>query len=73
MNDLMPLLARDRYTDVEWEISSAGLCDEVVEYGMYPGRIVHCKQPSSPGIGRCCSSSSAFPSISLRDGAGATN
>lgn len=45
---LQPLLDRDRYTDDEWALSSAGRCDEVTEYGMYPGRVVHCGKPSSP-------------------------
>lgn len=48
MTDLQPLLARDRYTDAEWELSSAGLCDEVTEFGVYPGRVEHCGYPASP-------------------------
>ncbi len=49
MAELMPLLARNRYSDEEWELSSSGRCDEVVESGMYMGRIVHCGKPSDPG------------------------
>jgi hypothetical protein len=47
--DLYPLLDRDRYNDDEWALASAGLCDWVIEYGMYPGRVVHCGQPADPG------------------------
>jgi hypothetical protein len=55
--DLQPLLDRDRYTDEEWALSSAGLCDEVIEYGMHPGRIVHCGERSSPvSVYRLCAS-----------------
>ncbi len=48
MTNLQPLLARNRYTDEEWALASSGLCDWVTEYGMYPGRVVHCGKPSSP-------------------------
>lgn len=47
MSDLQPLLARNRYTDEEWDMASNGLCDWVVESGMYP-RVVWCRRPSSP-------------------------
>lgn len=45
VRDLQPLLARDRYTDEEWELSSAGLCDAYV--ANYP-RDEWCGAPSSP-------------------------
>jgi hypothetical protein len=44
--DLWPLLDRDRYTDEEWELSSAGLCDVVTD-DTY-GTITRCGAPSSP-------------------------
>ncbi len=47
MPELQPLLDRGRYTDEEWELSSAGLCDTVIEYGNGRG-VVHCGQPASP-------------------------
>lgn len=46
--DLMPLLARGRYTDEEWEYASSGRCDWITEMGMVPGRIVRCGHPSDP-------------------------
>jgi len=43
--DLQPLLARERYSDEEWKLSSAGLCDVVIESGMGP-YVKYCEQPS---------------------------
>lgn len=45
--DLMPLLARDRYSDEEWKYASSGRCDWVTESGMTPW-IKRCGKPSSP-------------------------
>jgi hypothetical protein len=45
MTDLQPLLARNRYTDEEWALSSAGKCDWLT--ATYPG-LEWCEQPSSP-------------------------
>lgn len=45
MTGLQPLLARDRYSDHEWELSSAGLCDWYV--ANYP-RDEWCGRPSDP-------------------------
>jgi hypothetical protein len=42
---LQPLLARNRYTDEEWEYASAGRCDWVV--ATYP-RLERCGEPSDP-------------------------
>jgi hypothetical protein len=47
MSPLFPLLARDRYSDEEWALSSTGHCDWVIETGTGP-RVVHCDKPSSP-------------------------
>ncbi len=47
MGDLQPLLARDRYSDDEWALASAGRCDWETELGMHP-RILRCGKPSSP-------------------------
>jgi hypothetical protein len=44
---LQPLLSRDRYTDEEWALSKAGLCNEPVEFGNGRG-VIHCKQPTDP-------------------------
>lgn len=45
--NFQPLLARDRYSDEEWQYASSGLCDRETEFGMHP-RIVRCGKPSSP-------------------------
>jgi hypothetical protein len=47
MSDLQPLLSRDRYSDEEWALSKAGLCDWDVEFGNGRG-VIHCKKPSDP-------------------------
>lgn len=46
---LQPLLARSRYTDEEWALASEGKCSWETEFGMFPGRVVHCEQPAHPG------------------------
>lgn len=43
--NLQPLLARNRYSDEEWALSSAGRCD--VEVANYP-RVQRCGLPSDP-------------------------
>lgn len=48
MSASQPLLARGRYTDVEWEYASSGRCDREVEYGNGRG-IIRCGRPSDPG------------------------
>lgn len=45
MSPLQPLLARDRYTDEEWEYASSGRCG--MDVANYP-RLEHCGQPSDP-------------------------
>lgn len=47
--NLQPLLTRNRYTDKEWALASAGLCDRFVESDTVAGRAVRCEQPSDPG------------------------
>lgn len=44
---LYPLLDRGRYTDEEWELASAEMCNWVSQFG-FRGRWVHCGQPSDP-------------------------
>jgi hypothetical protein len=44
---LMPLLARNRYTDDEWALATAGRCGWEAESGMRP-TVVRCRKPSSP-------------------------
>lgn len=46
MRDLYPLLARNRYTDVEWEYASSGRCG--MDVANYPS-LEHCGRPSDPG------------------------
>jgi hypothetical protein len=45
MSDLQPLLARSRYSDKEWHLASAGLCDW--NTANYP-RMEWCEKPSDP-------------------------
>lgn len=48
MSALRPLLDRDRYTDDEWALASAGRCDWITESGAWV-RIARCGKPSDPG------------------------
>lgn len=45
VSNLQPLLARNRYTDEEWALSSTGRCDWLT--ATYP-RMEWCGQPSDP-------------------------
>lgn len=45
MCDLQPLLARDRYSDEEWELVSSGRCG--MDVANYP-QLEHCGRPSDP-------------------------
>lgn len=45
MSDLFPLLARDRYTDEEWELASSGRCSQ--NTASYP-RLTWCGEASDP-------------------------
>ncbi len=45
MSELMPLLARNRYSDEEWEYASSGRCDW--ETANYP-RLQRCGVASDP-------------------------
>lgn len=46
VNALQPLLARDRYSDEEWGLASAGLCG--MDVANYPD-LEHCRELSSSG------------------------
>jgi hypothetical protein len=45
MTTLQPLLSRDRYSDPEWELASAGKCNW--DIANYP-HITRCGKPSDP-------------------------
>jgi len=46
VTNLQPLLSRDRYTDEEWGLTSAGRCSWNTAFGT--PSLTYCRKPSDP-------------------------